>query len=61
MATVWKVSGQEGESEVVPGLYAQASDKTTKGTDPEGGAAQLDWTLAGCVGSVVLSSGCSFS
>lgn len=61
MATVGKVSGQEGESDVVLGLFAQASDETTKGTDPGGGAAQLDLILAGCAGSTVLSSGFSSS
>jgi hypothetical protein len=39
------VLDQEGRFDVVPGWSAQASDETTKGTGPDGGAAQLVWIL----------------
>ncbi len=44
-AAVGKVLDQEGRFDVVPGWSTQASDETTKGTGPEGGAAQLVLTL----------------
>lgn len=43
-SAVWKVTDQEGGFDV-PGWSTQASDRTSRGTDPEGGAAQPVWTL----------------